>query len=52
MDKSVWAKELKTSGTDDVCECWLVSMSANLFVRNVDSTGNSTQLDKYIQNPH
>jgi len=35
------AKELQTSGTDDVCEWWLVSASADLFVRNADTPRNS-----------
>ena len=28
------AKELQTSHTDDVCEWWLGSASADLFIRN------------------
>jgi len=35
----VAAEELKTSGTDDVCECWLVSTSADHFIRNVGRPG-------------
>jgi len=32
-------EELKTSGTDDVCECWPVSTWADLFIRNVGRPG-------------
>ena len=35
----VAAEKLKTSGVDDVCECWLVSTSADLFIRNVGRPG-------------
>ena len=38
IDVSNVAKELEMSGTDDVCEWWLVSAStADLFVRNAEN---------------
>jgi len=37
----MWPKELETSGTDDVCEWWLVSTMADLFVRNTGHPVNS-----------
>jgi len=35
------AEELKMSDTDDACEWWLVSTSADLFVGDADPLGNS-----------
>jgi len=34
-------KELEAGGTDDVCERWLVSTSADLFIRNAGRPGNA-----------
>jgi len=35
------AKELQTSGMNDLCEWWLVGASANLFIRNAGPPKNS-----------
>ena len=34
-------EELKAGDTDDVCEWWLVSTSADLFIRNAGPLGNT-----------
>ena len=49
-------EELQTGGTDDVCEWWLISTSAVLFIGNADPPGNAsytpqTPLVKRIQIP-
>jgi len=33
--------KLEAGGTNGVCEWWLVSMSADLFIRNVGPPGNA-----------
>jgi len=34
-------EELKAGGMDDVCEWWLISTLANLFIRNAAPPGNA-----------
>ena len=42
-------EELKAGGTDDVCEWWPVSTSADLFIRNASP---QTPLVKHVQITH
>ena len=34
-------EELEAGGTDDVCEWWMVSTSADLLIRNAGRPGNA-----------
>ena len=38
------AKELQTSGMNDLCEWWLVGASANLFIRNEEFRESYTEI--------
>ena len=41
IDTCSVTEELKVGGTNDVFEWWLVSMSADLFIRTVGRPGNA-----------